>query len=241
MCTVRQLLPECLCQLRPQESWKRCMLQSSIAGDHIFAVQFEEPVVHGEHILSGARRRIDPAVNLRDLFAADHAADIRSDRHQFEGRHQCSLLCRNKLLGNNCLKDHGELVCDLPLLAGRKDIDDPVHGFGASGRVQRGEDKMSGLGCRHGCLHGLIVAHLSEKNDIRALAQGGAQGGCIAFCIRADLSLTYDAFIMPVEKFQRVFQRDDMLFLIPVDMVDDAGKRGGLSASCRSGHQHQSF
>ena len=39
-----------------------------------------------------------------------------------------------------------------------------------------------------------------------------------------NLPLTDDTLVVPVEKFQRIFQSDNMFFLILVDLVNDTGK-----------------
>ena len=100
---------------------------------------------------------------------------------------------------------------------------------------------MAGFGGCHGDLNRFVVAHLAKQNDIGALAQSGAQSGNIAFRIYVDLTLAYDTFIMAVQKFHRIFQRNDMFAVISVDIVDDAGKGCGFSASRSPGDQNHSF
>ena len=77
---------------------------------------------------------------------------------------------------------------------------------------------MTGFGSCHGSLDGFVITHFAKKDHIRALAQCGAQGYQIAFCICADLTLADNTFIMAVQVFQRIFQSDDMSFPGVVDL-----------------------
>ncbi len=46
---------------------------------------------------------------------------------------------------------------------------------------------------------------------------------------------------MAVQKFHRIFQRNDMFAVVSVDIVDDAGEGCGFSASRSPGDQNHSF
>ena len=89
--------------------------------------------------------------------------------------------------------------------------------------MQRGDHQMAGFCGGHGDAHGFIIAHLTKQDDIRRLAQGGPQRIYIAFRIRGDFTLAHDAFLMGMQVFQRILQRDDMLFHICIDVIDHAG------------------
>ena len=100
---------------------------------------------------------------------------------------------------------------------------------------------MTGFGSCHGSLDGFVITHFAKKDHIRALAQCGAQGYQIAFCICADLTLADNTFIMAVQVFQRIFQSDDMSFPGVVDPVYDTCHGGGFTASSRACDQNHAF
>jgi hypothetical protein len=57
--------------------------------------------------------------------------------------------------------------------------------------------------------------------------------------IGVDFALIHQAFLMIVEKFDRVFDRNHVLFAFAVDLVQHRGQRGRFSGACRTGHQNQ--
>ena len=81
---------------------------------------------------------------------------------------------------------------------------------------------MTGLGSSHGYLHRLVITHFAQKDHIRTLTQGGAEGNQIAFRICADLTLADDASVMPVKIFKWIFQSDDMPLSGMINAVDQA-------------------
>ena len=127
------------------------------------------------------------------------------------------------------------------LLAGLENIHNTADGIGSSGSMKAGKNQMSGLSSSHGSLDSLVVTHFSKKDHIRALTQGGTQGNQIIGSIRTDLALADNAFVMSVQVFQRVFQRDDMPFAAVIDFVDDTSHGGRFSASGRTCDQNHSL
>ena len=57
---------------------------------------------------------------------------------------------------------------------------------------------MPGFSGCHGCLDGFIIAHFTEKDHVRTLAEGGAQRNQVTFRICTDFTLADDAFVMSV-------------------------------------------
>ncbi len=100
---------------------------------------------------------------------------------------------------------------------------------------------MSGFGSCHGNSHCLVISHFSKQNNVWTLSERSTQGSDIIFCIRTNFTLAYDAFLMAVKKFKRVFKSNNMLFHCAVNCINDTGKRGGFSTSCRSGDKNQPF
>ncbi len=107
--------------------------------------------------------------------------------------------------------------------------------------MQGGNDQMSSLCRRQSRLDGFFITHLADQDDIRSLTERCAKTGYIAFCIQADLSLSYNTLIMAVQILDRILQRDNVSIARFVDLINDAGKSRALTASCRSGHQHKAL
>jgi hypothetical protein len=97
---------------------------------------------------------------------------------------------------------------------------------------------MARLGGRHGDLGCFAVSHFAQKNHIRGLAERSAQGGDIVFRVQTDLPLADNALFIPVEKFNRFLQRDDVAGAVFIDAVDDASLCGGFAAAGGAGNQH---
>ncbi len=128
--------------------------------------------------------------------------------------------------GNDAAQDRGQLDAHLALLERREDRDDAVDRFRGIDRVQGGEHQVPGLGGRQGRLDGFVVAHLADQDHVRILAQGRFQGGLEALGVGADLALVDDAFLVAMQKLDRVLDGDDMRLAVGVDVVDHRGKGG---------------
>ena len=174
-----------------------------------------------------------------DFVVADHAADGGRHRHDFKGGDQPSADGGDQLLRYDRVQYHGELDGDLRLLVGLEDVDDSVDGVGGADGVQGGEDQMAGLRRRHGRRDGFVIPHLAEEDDVGTLPEGSPQSRHIAMGVGADLPLADNALFMAVQVFQRVFQCDDVLLHIAVDIVDHARQRGRLTTSRGAGYQCQ--
>ena len=55
-----------------------------------------------------------------------------------------------------------------------------------------------------------------------------------------DFALIDQAFLVVVQKLDRILDRDHVLFAFGVDLVQHRGERRRLARACRPGHQHQS-
>ena len=97
---------------------------------------------------------------------------------------------------------------------------------------------MPGLRRRQGGLHGLVIPHLAQQNDVRRLAQAGPQGRETVRRVDGDLPLADEAPVVPVEILDGVLQRHDVGRAGVIDPVDEAGLGGGFSAAGGAGHQH---
>ena len=56
--------------------------------------------------------------------------------------------------------------------------------------------------------------------------------------VEADFALFEDGLVVLEDVFDRVFERDDVLFEMGVDVLDHGRQRGGLAAAGRAGQEH---
>ena len=116
--------------------------------------------------------------------------------------------------------------------------DDAVDRLRGIDRVHRRQNEVSGLGGFERDLGRLLVAHLADQDHLRRLAQGGAQGGRKVFGVRADFALVDRRLAVRMQKLDRVFDRDDVVMLAVVDVVDDRGERRGFADAGRTRDEH---
>ena len=176
-----------------------------------------------------------------DLGLTDQISDRVVKEHNLKGRDHTALHLRDQLLGNHGLHDHGELCPHLLLLCRREAVNDSVYGVGRADCVQGRNDQMTGLCRSQCCLDGFFIAHLTNQNNIRCLTERCAKARHVAFGIQADFSLGNNTLIVPVQVLDRILQRDHMGIACLVDLVNDTGQRGTLTASRRSRYQNKAL
>ena len=82
------------------------------------------------------------------------------------------------------------------------------------------------------------VAHFADQDDVRILAKCSAQGGGEVRGIYFDLALVDEAFLVAVQKLDRVFDGDDVVGALGVDAVDHRRQRRRLARPGGTGDQH---
>ena len=87
---------------------------------------------------------------------------------------------RQQRLADDAFEHQRQLGADLPLLVRREDVDDAVDRLRRRVGVQRREGQVAGLGDPQRRLDRLQVAQLADEDDVRVLAERGAQGGAEA-------------------------------------------------------------
>ncbi len=107
--------------------------------------------------------------------------------------------------------------------------------------MQGGENQLARFRGGHRGGNRLVVTHFPNQNHVGGLPQGRAERRNIAFGVARDLPLGHDALFVPVQKFDPVFDGDDVAAPGAVDPVDDAGEGGGFPASGGAGDQHQAL
>src|SRR5690606_1942298 len=198
--------------------------QRLVEGDHAVGVQ---ALRDGVLDLAGAHRVLD---HLPHPLGVDHDLEPRD--------HALAVGARDQPLRDHAAQHRGQAEARLHLLVGGEHRDDAVDGLGGVHRVQGGEDQMPGLRRCDGDLGGLDVAHLADQDDVRVLAQGGAQGAGERLGVEPDLALVDDRALVAERVLDRVLDRDDVAGLPLVDVVHHGGQRGRLAGAGDAGDQH---
>src|SRR5215204_3053525 len=206
-------------------------LHRRLDGDEPLVVERGQRLVEGLHAvlaLAGLHHRVD----LVHLVLADEVADGRvGDEYLQRHRAPAAVGARDERLAEDAFQDERELRAYLRLLRGGEDVDDAVDGRGRGVGVQRGERQVARLRDAQGRLDGLEVAHFADEHHVRVLAQGRAQRLGEAVRVGADLALVNDAGLVRVQELDRVFDGDDVLVSLAVDLVDHRGERRGLTGA----------
>ena len=85
----------------------------------------------------------------------------------------------------------------------------------------------------------LQVTHLSHQDHIGVFPESRPQCLGVVLGITADLPLVDDGLLVSVQILDGIFQRDDVIRIIPVDDVHQGSQRGRLAASGGPGHENQ--
>ena len=112
---------------------------------------------------------------------------------------------------------------DLRLLVRGKDINDAVDGLHGRVGVERPEGQVAGFGGGQGGLDGLQVPHLADQHFVGILAEDGFQGGLEGVCIGVQFPLVHHTLFVLMDVLDGVFNGNDVLRLLPVDLVDHGG------------------
>src|SRR6059058_1623204 len=92
----------------------------------------------------------------------------------------------------------------------------------------------------HQCgLDRLEVAHFADKDYVWILPQAAAKSLGKITRIDVHLTLRYERFLILVQEFDRVFDRDDVAVAFLVDMIDNCGERGRFTRAGRSGYKDE--
>ena len=83
----------------------------------------------------------------------------------------------------------------------------------------------------------LAVAHLANHNHVRILAHYVNQGAFKTQGVEANLALFDDGLFVLKNVFDWIFERDDVAFLVLVDVLNHRGQRAGLATAGRAANQ----
>ena len=213
--------------------------QGGFLGDLALLVGFEGGEVEG-----APAERLAGLDDFVKAFAfafaqADGFLGAQVGAHDFEQGVAAAADLGDQPLADDPAQRIGQPGADLLLLLGFEHAEDAVDGLAGVDRVQRAQHQVAGLRGAQGDLDRLAVAHFADENDFGRLAQGGAQAVGEAVEISAQFALVERGHVVRMNKFDRVFQRDDVNGLGVVDLVEDGGQRGGFAGAGRAGDQHQ--
>ena len=98
---------------------------------------------------------------------------------------------------------------------------------------------MAGFGEGQRMFHGLAIADLADKNDIRRLTQGVFQGCVEAAGIYPHLPLVDDALAVTMNELHRILDGNDVAAAVAVAVVDKRRQRGRFTRAGTADKQYQ--
>ena len=192
-----------------------------------------------EELHAELRARLDRRVDAERFIFADQVADGRRAHENFVSRAAAAADLRQQGLADHADDRRGELRAHLLLLVRREGVDDAVHrALGARG-VERAKHHVARLGRRDRRLDRFEIAKLAHEDHVGVLPQRAAEGLGEARHVVADLALVHRALLRLVVKLDRIFDRDDVVVVVGVDVVDQAGERGRFAGARRARHEKQ--
>ena len=143
------------------------------------------------------------------------------------------------MLSNHGLQTLGEDVPGSLLLSRREHRDDPVHCFNGVVGMEGGEDDGAPLSRGQGHRDRLQISQLPDENHIRVLSSGRSQCLGEAWGVSSNFPLVDEAILVAVDKFDRIFDGDDVIVLRRVDEIDDRRKGSRFPRAGRARYDDQ--
>src|SRR5690554_5262213 len=111
------------------------------------------------------------------------------------------------------------------MLLRREKLDNPVECLVGVVRVECREAKMPCFSKLNRILHGLAGTHLTNENNVWCLSQRVFQRNFKALGINANFPLGYDAALVLVYEFNRVFNGNDVSTAVTVTVPQHGSQR----------------
>ena len=105
---------------------------------------------------------------------------------------------------------------------------------------KRAESQVAGFSDSQRRFDGFEIAHFADQHHVRIFTECGAQRIAEALGVRMQLALVDHAVLVHVHEFDRIFDGQDVLVALGIDLVDHRGERRGFTGASRSGHENQS-
>jgi hypothetical protein len=182
---------------------------------------------------------LDRGVHLRDLAFADQVTDRRRADHDLVRRDAAAADALEQGLRDRRAQRLGKHGTHHFLLRRREHVDDTVDGLRGRARVQCAEHQVAGFGGGQRQADGLQVAHFADQDDVGVFAQRRAQRFAEAERVAMHFALVHQRALALVHELDRVLDRDDVVGLVVVDVVDHRRERGRFAGAGRAGDQHQ--
>ena len=120
----------------------------------------------------------------------------------------------------------------------REEIENPADAARRARGVDRAEHEVARLGGMDRRLEGLHVAELAHEDDVGILADGMLHADLEVLDVAADLPLIDQALILGEHELDRILEREDVLAVGAVDVVEHRPDRGALAGAGDPGQQH---
>ena len=130
-------------------------------------------------------------------------------------------------------------MADAVLLLRRIRGHDAVDGLYGTPGVQRRKDFVAGVGQFHGDLHGFRVAHLTQDDDVRVLAESLDHTLDEVCHVGAHLTVTHDATLGGVHVFDRLGDDKNVPLEILIVGIDDGVDRRAFAGAGDPGTERQ--
>lgn len=152
--------------------------------------------------------------------------------HDFEGGDDAAFDFADHTLADHGLEGAGELAADGVAFVLFEEVEDTADGLGGVGGMEGGQDEVAGICGAHGGAEAGGVAHFADHDDIGVLAEHVFEPHGEGEGIEADFALFDGALVIVEDIFDGVFERDDVLFEVGVDVLDHGGEGCGFTATC---------
>ena len=191
-----------------------------------------------QRLHAGSLAGLDGRVHLRDLALANEVADCRGADHDLVGGNTSAA----DLL-EQCLRDDGAQRLrqhrpDHFLLCSREHVDDTVDGLRGRTGVQRAENQVSGFRGGERQADGLEVTQLADQDDVGVFTQSRTQRLVEAERVAVNFSLIDERLLRLVNELDRILDRQDVIGLVLVDVIDHGREGGTFTRAGRSRYQH---
>src|SRR5690242_8072492 len=105
--------------------------------------------------------------------------------------------------------------------------------------MQGAEGEVAGLGNPQCGLNRFKVSHFADEHHVGIFTKGGSQGVAEGLGIGVHLALVYQAILVLVHELDRIFDGDDVIMALSVDLVEHRRQSCRLARAGGTGDQNQ--
>ncbi len=212
-------------------------------------VPVHERLIEGLHPV-GDTALLDQVRNVERLGqVANLVADRLGVDQDLRRRHSPLLVgATNEAQRDDRAQRRRQHVAHFGLLVRRVERQDAVDGLRRIGRVQRREHEVTRLRRLESGVQGVEIADLAHEQNVGILPQHAAQRLAEAIGVGSNFALVDATFDISMEKFDRIFDRDDVRVPVLVDVVEHrregrrfSGSRDSRDENQAAGHQRDSL